>query len=527
MLENFVHFLIPNAQRTAVSRAVLADTRGAAPFRLQQIVFDTAAGTCTERGLYLLADSLPDLHGDRIHRAIQPLTACTGIEHAWPDVQRQFDLATLAQLLADPDSALGPPLEAASPMMPRARLVCRGRRGLVRADDDMQSVIEVNFQRCELATSNEQQFEYRLSLHLLAGDIKALFSHALQWQRRFSLVIEPQPFFVYAARLAAGKLPRPERFSAPVWLPGRLWPETVSYPAVSGSVLLAATASDLAMQVCAIAQSDEHTGDMALSRLEVFEKDVQAIDCLLHFLMDRSALAPPYELTEPLRQMQDSRYEHLVQSRLTHWAREAGVASVSADPGVRSALGVSSEEAILAMATGPVTHQWVLTLLAWCECRVGANTRAEATPNDSGQDADRQRLEQWVSQVQGSVDSARVSDFDARLQFWGQLHRLDEALTQFGAVLPRRLLLRYRMNIRAVLVPLTDWLLLSRLLRSILSLDVTNPQVVQRPNWPREHAMLVAAWQQQLGLGDQRVISQLTRLAQTATPDDPQAMPAR
>lgn len=540
MLENYVHFLIPSVQRTDVSRAVVADTRGAAPFRVQQIVFDTAAGACADRGLYLLADSVPDLHGDRIHRAIQPITACAGVEHAWPDSQRQFDHATLGQLLADPDSKLGPPLDFSSPLLPRARLIHRGRRGLVRADDDKQTVIEINFQRCEFVTASHQRFEYRLSLHLLAGDIRTLFSHALLWQRRFGLIVEPQPFFVYAARLAADKQARPERFSTPVWSQGRLWPETVLYPAVSGSVLLAATASDLAMQVHAIAESVEGADDSTLTRLDVFEQDVQAVDCLLHFLTDPvnrqpSGLTLPAELTEHLRQMQDIRYEHLVQSRLAHWASEAGVASVSADQAVRAALGVGNDRALRAMATDSATHQWVLTLLAWCECCDDGRKLASdehgaasgATPSESDQDTDRQRLERWVSQIQGSVDSARSPDFNARLSFWVRLHRLDEALTQFGAALPRRLLLRYRMNIRAVLVPLTDWLVLSRLLRSLLTLDPANSQVVKRSNWPLEHAMLVAAWQQQVGLGDQRVISQLTRLAQTAKPDDPQVMSIR
>ncbi|MFK7962637.1 MAG: hypothetical protein AB8C46_01590 [Burkholderiaceae bacterium] len=534
MLERFVHFQISKAQRTAVSRAVVQDTRGAAPFRHQQVVFDTAAGTCSERGLYLLADSVPDLHGDRIHRAIQPLTACAAFEHAWPDTQRQFDLQTLTQLLNEPNTGLGPPLELSSPLLPRARLVCRGRRGLVRTSEGQQTVIEVVFQRCELATARKRLVEYRLSLHLLSGDMKELFALAWRWQRRFKLVPEAMPVCILAARMASGLAPRAHQFSAPVWLPGRSLPEVASYPTVSGPALLRATASDLALQVGSVGQSEaaHETPDGQAARLTAFEQSVQAADCLLHFVSEYSDSSLPIELTEPLLFLQDRRYEHLVQSRFTHWTKEAGAESVAADASVRLALGVDGGDGLQTLMSEPKTHQWVSTLLAWCESRYPDSAFTLANPSlvtsdVDERDADRQHLEQWVQQVKVSIEQAQQAEFNARFPFWRTLHKLDEALTQFGAVLPRRLLLRFRMNIRATLVPLTDWLILTRLLERLLSLDPHDQRIVKRTTWPQDHQTLATAWQTQLALANQRVNSQLARLAQAVTPDDSLSMPTR
>ena len=527
MLENHVIFAVPPTQRTQISCAVATEARGVTPFRLQQVVFDTADGSCVERGLYLIVHAGSTTGAEGVHRAVQPLTVCTNREHAWPQAHRVFNATRLQELLASDDAGMGPPFETPPVLLPRRRIVSRGRRGLFNVPDGSagEAVVEVIFQRSELRTATTGLSMYSLTMNLLAGAPSDLFAVAADWQRRFALTLDPHPAFVQAARLGAGKRRRPRRFNAPVWLPGRTMAETANYPAVNEVSLLAAALSDLVLTTCAIAE-----GDADEQRLQGFENTVHAIACLLDFrapLGGNGAAADliPARLYEPLQKLQARR----LQESSLRWLQSSLQAESSQplSPLATSLLQLAIEHtptSLRTLAVQPETRAWVFELLAWANASLGFNEGEQSAPDLTDQAACRHRLENWLLELQQT--GLRAVDGDARTRrvLWQQLSRFDEALNQFGSILPRRLMLRYRMVARAALGPLTEWLNAHAMIIQLPAL--IEAQTAVFPGAAEDfQRQLLDRWHADKEALEPRVVTQLQRLAQAAGQSEERRMP--
>lgn len=550
MLETQVSFIVPATLRAQVSQSMKTEVRGAAPFRLQQVVFDTAEGIFVERGLYLIADTGAEpkagvdtgSEAEWVHRVAQPVTACGMREQAWPQNNRLFDARRVHQLLAQPSTGFGPALDDCPPLLPRARLVLRGRRGLLSVAGSAQTVIEVVFQRCEIRTATAALQFSSLNLSLLGGDLGELFDVAANWQKRFALTLDPHPHYVQAARLAVAKPRRARRFDAPVWLEGRQLPQTPAYPSVGLAGVFAAIISDLAINTCAIAE-----GEITEQRLQSFEDAVHSIACLFVYQFDDWSDEPgngflasepgfefdpvfpagpaPAKLRAQLYVLLSRRAQAQAQQWLACSLRNVGCDDSAFGRALLQDTSESDNDDVHDLATlaaEPETCQWVLNLVAWSVKTYGLTGPGHEAPNLDEQAACRVRLESWLNDMQKSAKDAQQPDLQTRAQLWRELTQLDEALTLFGPILPRRLTLRYRMSVRAALGPLTDWLTVTRALKLLSEL----PESVLLSD-RKNGAILLEQWGAEQRASDQRVLTQLSRLSHVVDVIDPRQITDR
>lgn len=508
MLENHVSFVVPKAVRTGLNQAIRAEARGVAPFRHQQLTFDTADGMCVERGLFLLADANAIAESERVHRVVQLVTASAAREVAWPEGRRQFDLERLQLLLQSTATDFGPPLESAPVLLPRARIVLRGRRGLLRAQGADSTVIEAVSQRCEIRTAMNNLVLYRFGLTLVSGTLDGLFEVARDWQQRFDLTVDPHPHYVQAARLAAGKRRRPRKFGAPVWQEGRQLADTATYPVVGEAGVLAAVIADVLINACAISEgdADEH-------RLQAFEDAVHSIGCLLE---QRRAGTVPASLMAYLQVLLNRRSEASAIKWLERALRDDSSAQAPAIKSLLSAARSSSPASLRSLAVDPKTRAWLLELLGWAGCEDGISGPGHEAPGLAEQSACRQRLETRLSKAQADAELALTEDVSRRARLWHDLSQLDEALTLFGPILPRRLMLRYRMVARAALGPLTDWLTITRAIERAPN-HLTDPAASEA---------LLSQWRSEQQAANERVLTQLSRLSQSSNLGSRPGLPA-